>query len=230
MKNKKILIVAAHPDDEILGCGGLIKKFSKTNQIKILIAGEGITSRENTRSIKKNKDNLLNLKKDAIKANRKLGVNDLLFLDFPDNRFDSINIVDIAKSIEKVFNQFKPSIIFTHDCNDLNQDHTLLHRAVLIAARPKANFFVKKIYTFEVMSSTGWNDNIGSNVFTPNYFVDISNEIHSKLNSLKLYKSELKKWPNARSLIGVKSLAMFRGVQVGLKYAEAFKLLRGILN
>ena len=230
MKKKKILIVAAHPDDEILGCGGLIKKFAKDNLFKIIIAGEGVTSRETYRNIEINEKKLFNLKKDSIKANQKLGVSDLEFLDLPDNRFDSVDLIDIAKLIEQIVNKFKPDIIFTHDYNDLNIDHCLLHRAVLISARPRANFCVKKIFTYEVMSSTGWNDNVGSDIFTPNYFVEISKQIMSKLNALKVYKSEMQSWPNARSLIGIKSLAAYRGAQVGIKYAEAFKLVRGILN
>lgn len=230
MKKKKILIVAAHPDDEILGCGGLIKKYSKDNLFKIIIAGEGITSRDPYQSFEINKKKLFNLKNDSVKANKKLGVRDLEFLNFPDNRFDSLDLLDIVKPIEKIVHKFKPHVIFTHDYNDLNIDHCLLHRAVMISARPRSNFFVKKIYTYEIMSSTGWNDNIGSNNFTPNYFVEITEQITSKLKALKLYKSEMQSWPNARSVIGIKSLAAYRGAQVGIKYAEAFKLVREVLN
>ena len=221
---ENILIIAAHPDDEILGCGGTIVRLNKEGyKITTLILGEGISSRDDVRDIKKREKNILELKEEAKRANAILGVREVFFHDFPDNRFDTVPFLDLIKVIEKIKNQIKPEIIFTHYEKDLNIDHQITYKAVITATRPLEEETVKEIYSFEIPSSTEWSYPLS---FSPNMFYDISETIDVKIKALKEYKSELKKYPYPRSLEGVELTAKNWGMKVGLNYAEAFKTVR----
>ena len=222
-----VLVIAGHPDDEILGCGGTILKHTKAgDRVNILIIAEGLTSRKEQR----NRENLLekfsSLHNAATNASKLLGVNKIELLDFPDNRLDSIELIEIVKVIEKRIDLFKPEIIYTHHHGDLNIDHQIINKAVITACRPLPLSYIKKILTFEVPSSTEWQKNIQSNVFIPNWFVNIEDELSMKLNALKEYKDEMREWPHPRSLRHVEISAFYRGAQVGIKAAEAFSLIR----
>jgi len=220
----KILIISAHPDDEVLGCGGTVERLNKEGHtIYTLILGEGVTSRDDLRDIKKREKNILELKGEAKKANAILGVKEVFFHNFPDNRFDTVPFLDIVKVIEKIKNNIKPDIIFTHYEKDLNIDHQITYRAVITATRPLEEETVKEIYSFEIPSSTEWSYPLS---FSPNTFYDISETIDIKLKALEEYKTELKKYPHPRSLEGVKLNAKYWGMKVGLEYAEAYKTVR----
>ena len=221
---RKVLSILAHPDDEVLGCGGTIARLSKKgNEIYVLILGEGITSRDDIRDKQKRKSEILALRRQAEKANKLLGIKKIFFYDFPDNRFDTVPFLDIVKVIEKIKNQIKPEIIFTHYEKDLNIDHQITYKAVITATRPLEKENVKEIYSFEIPSSTEWSYPLS---FSPNMFYDISETIDVKIKALKEYKSELKKYPYPRSLEGVELTAKNWGMKVGLNYAEAFKIVR----
>ena len=224
MKNKKILIVAAHPDDEMLGCGGTIDKLSK-NKCKffVLFLTDGVSARGKN----KNKEAKLR-KKNSLNALKVLGVKKTRFLSYPDNSLDKVPLIKIIKEIESIIVKFKPDTIFTHSNVDLNIDHEIVSRAVITATRPKPNFCVKNVLLFETLSSTEWNFNFKKKSFSPNFFVDISKNINTKIKAAKKYKKEINAWPNPRSINGIKNLAKYRGQSVGLKYAEAFYLLRKI--
>ncbi len=225
----KILVVAAHPDDELLGCGGtIIEHIKKGDKVGMLIVSEGVTSRDEKRNYPKRKKEIKHLHSISKNIVKKMGVNFIKFFDFPDNRLDKINLIDIVKKIEKTINSFKPNIIYTHHGDDLNIDHELVTRAVLTAARPIPKHPVLKIYSFEVLSSTHWIEPTKRKAFVPNYFRDISNSLKEKIKYLGMYKGEMRKWPHARSLKSIKDLALFRGSSVGLKAAEAFQLIREI--
>lgn len=220
----KVLVVAAHPDDEILGCGGTIAGLNKKGyKITTLILGEGISSRDAVRNVKKRGKDILELKEEAKRANAVLGVKEVFFHDFPDNRFDTIPFLDIIKVIEKIKNKIEPEIIFTHYEKDLNIDHRITYQAVITATRPVVNETVKEIYSFEVLSSTEWAYPIS---FSPDIFYDISKTINDKLVALLSYKSELRGSCHPRSLSGIWNNAKFWGQKVGLGYAEAFKCIR----
>jgi LmbE family N-acetylglucosaminyl deacetylase len=224
---EKILVVAAHPDDEILGCGGTISKKVKYDKatVKTLILSKGVNARENIKNIKKKLDkNILSAKK----ANEYLGVKSLEILDFPDNQFDKVSLLSIIKEVEKRVKNFKPDIIFTHFSGDLNIDHQITNRAVMTACRPVSNISVAKIYAFEISSSTEWSFGSSKKFFNPNHFEDVSTTIKNKINSLKFYKNEMRRYPHSRSLKNVENLAKVRGSSVFKKYAEAFILLRSI--
>lgn len=227
MKNNNILIVAAHPDDEILGCAGAIVRLIREGfQANTLILGEGISSRGNNRYGLEKDNGIKELRNQAYKANRIIGIKKVFIHDFPDNRFDSIAFLDIVKVIEKIKLEIMPHIIFTHDVNDLNIDHRIIYNAVLTATRPIKNETVKDIYSFEILSSTEWNF---PKVFAPDTFFNISNTINKKLKAISEYKAELREFPHPRSAKGVKLNAQYRGMMVGLKYAEAFKCVRRVV-
>lgn len=221
---KKVLIIAAHPDDEILGCGGTIARLNKEGyKITTLILGEGISSRDDVRDVKKREKDILELKEEAKRANAILGVREVFFHDFPDNRFDTVPFLDIVKAIEKIKNQIKPEIIFTHYEKDLNIDHQITYKAVITATRPLKGESVKEIYSFELPSSTEWSYPLS---FSPDVFYDISETIDIKLKTFEEYKSELKEYPHPRSFEGVELIAKNWGMKVGLNYVEAFKIVR----
>ena len=224
MKNS-VLIIAAHPDDEVLGCGGSIAKFSKEG-IKVTVAflADGESSRGNS----KNYDDLiLNRRQNAKKALNILGCNSIEFLDYPDNRLDSIDLLTIVKSVETLIDKYKPYTIFTHFQNDLNIDHQITHKAVMTACRPQPNFCVKKMFFFEVPSSTEWNTRES---FISNYYIDITTTLNAKIKSLGHYKTEMRKYPHPRSIKAIENLAHYRGSSVGLKAAEAFIVGRIIIE
>ncbi|WP_457601071.1 PIG-L deacetylase family protein [Hydrogenivirga sp.] len=221
---KTVLVVVAHPDDEVLGCGGTIAKLVKDNyRTFTLILGEGITSRDSERRRKVREEEIKELKACALRANKILGVEDIFFFDLPDNRFDTVPFLNIVKIVEEVINRIKPSVVFTHHRNDLNIDHRITYKAVITAARPMQGCPVKEIYSCEVLSSTEWNYPIS---FSPNYFVDISDTLDIKLKAMKEYKQELREYPHPRSLKGIERNAEVWGMKVGLKYAEAFEVVR----
>ncbi|MFC2145941.1 PIG-L deacetylase family protein [Acidobacteriota bacterium] len=226
-KANKILIAAAHPDDEMLGCGGTAARWVKEgNEVYTLILSEGITSRDDNRQREKREAEITQLKKQIHQANAVIGVKEVFTYDFPDNRFDTVPLLDIVKVIETIKNKIKPGIVFTHYEQDLNIDHRVTYQAVLTAMRPTAEETVKEIYSFEVLSSTEWNFPLN---FSPDVFFDISETIDVKLAAMEKYQSELREYPHPRSLKGIRLNAEQWGMKTGLKYAEAFKLVRLVM-
>ena len=224
--NKKILIVAAHPDDEVLGCFGTVSRLIKEGyEAYTLILGEGKTSRDEKRVVENKKDELDILNSEIKNANDIIGIKKCFVYDFPDNRFDSVDLLDIIKVISKIKEEIKPNIIFTHYENDLNIDHKITYQAVITATRPLENESVKEIYSFEILSSTEWQYPIS---FSPDVFFDIQDTIELKLNAMQCYKSELCLYPHPRSLEGIELNAKYNGMRVGKNYVEAFKSVRVI--
>lgn len=221
---KRILIIAAHPDDEVLGCGGVAAKYAALkDEVYCLILGEG----ENSRSNQIEKLKIKKLQQDGQAAAEILGIKEIFFHNFPDNSFDSVPLLSIIKIIEEYLKKIKPNIIYTHFENDLNIDHRLTFQAVLTACRPCNNFSPKEIYSFEVLSSTEWQAKQRKQ-FTPNYYVDIKNTISKKKEALKKYRSEIRDYPHSRSVEGIEIQARYRGLEAGLESAEAFCLVRKI--
>ena len=225
-----VLVVSAHPDDEVLGCGGAIARcVDMGRSVYVLILGEGISSRYKNRKYVKNEE-FNSLKKQTGQAAGILGVKKVFFSNFPDNSFDSVPILKIIKEIERVKKIVTPTTIFTHHYGDLNVDHCIVYKALLTACRPLKGESVKEIYSFEVPSSTGWSGPDKEKRFIPDRFVDISKTIEKKIEAMAYYKNELRKYPHPRSLKGMKLLAQKRGVEVGIKYAEAFETIRVVVK
>jgi LmbE family N-acetylglucosaminyl deacetylase len=226
---KKILVVVAHPDDEILACGATIAGLAAAgHECYTLILGEGKTSRLETREKELVSDELHQLSQEIKEANELIGVKKVFTCHFPDNRFDSVDLLDIVKEIERVKLLVTPEIIFTHHLGDMNIDHQITHKAVLTATRPMVGECVKKIYACEVPSATEWNSYSHETVFIPNVFIDVSNSINLKIDAMKKYTSELREYPHPRSLEYIKKLAEVNGAKVGLAYSENFKLIRSV--
>tara|TARA_B100001123_G_scaffold421177_1_gene528441 strand:- start:480 stop:1166 length:687 start_codon:yes stop_codon:yes gene_type:complete len=222
---KNVLVVASHPDDEILGCGGTLYNLKKKGaKISGLFLSDGESSRKHPKIHKL----ILNRKKQAIKAGKVIGIKKIIFGNFPDNSMDSVPILKIIQFIEKQIKIIKPDVVFTHFESDLNVDHQITSKAVVTACRPIKNQTVKSILFFEILSSSEWNISIKNKSFKPNYFVDITKSINFKLKALKHYKREMRKWPHPRSIEGVKLLSKTRGSTVGLSHAEAFILGRHV--
>lgn len=226
--SRKILVIAAHPDDEVLGCGATTAKHTlQGDEVYCLILGEGITSRYYRRE-EANEKELKQLRLDAEQATSILGIKKVFFRDFPDNRFDTVPLLEIVKVIEEVKDEVKPDIIYTHHQGDLNIDHQITFKAMLTACRPTKDETVKEIYSFEVPSSTEWTAPDAVTYFMPNVFVDIAQTFSKKVEALKAYKSESQEYPQPRSPEAVEIMAKRWGVNAGRELVEAFRLVRWI--
>lgn len=223
------MIIVAHPDDEILGLAGTIRKFinSKKCKANCVVLGEGATSRAKQREISSNKL-VFDLHERTLEAANIIGFEKVYFSNLPDNRFDSVDLLDIVKQVEKYVNEIKPDTVFTHHYGDLNIDHRKTFEAVITACRPVSEYCVKEIYSFETPSSTEWNFQYGDKTFKPNFFVDIEDTLQAKLDAMACYKTELGEFPHPRSLKALKILAAKWGTVVGRKYVEAFELIRKV--
>ncbi|MBT6671962.1 MAG: PIG-L family deacetylase [Lentimicrobiaceae bacterium] len=229
--NKTILIVAAHPDDEVLGCGASIAKWSNAGEsVHVLIMSEGATSRGSVRDVNMNSTELSLLSKSANLAGKILGTSSVKLLGLPDNRMDSLDRLDIIKLVEKEVDRLKPHTVVTHHGGDLNIDHRIIYESVITACRPQPGHVVKRLLTFEVVSSTEWQPSGSNSVFRPNWFEDVSITIDRKIEALKEYEMEMRQWPHARSLQNIEYLAKYRGASVGCAAAEAFMLIREIIH
>jgi len=219
--SNSVLVVAAHPDDEVFGCGGtIIKHVESGDEINLLFMTDGVSSRSNT-SDKDIEDRL----KASKLAKSILGAKSVKYLNFPDNAMDSIPLLNIVKEVELLINELKPSIVYTHYFGDLNVDHQLTNDAVMTACRPKPNSTVKEIYGFEVLSSTEWS-NKKKAIFNPTLFVDISKQFQKKIKAIKSYSNEIEPPPHSRSIEHIEVLAKHRGYSTGNDKSEAFEVYR----
>jgi len=216
----KILVIGAHSDDEALGCAGTIAKHvSQGDEVHFLFMTDGVGSR----LIRANeaKERLTT----AQKAADILGVKSFKNLNFPDNKMDSISLLDVVKQIEIQIENIQPDVIYTHHIGDLNIDHQITHKAVMTACRPQPGYCVKEIYVFEVLSSTEWQTP-GYLPFLPNVYVDISDQIEIKHKVLEIYSDEMHQSPHSRNIENVIRLNALRGSAVGVSSAEAFMSVR----
>ncbi|MBF0343317.1 MAG: PIG-L family deacetylase [Nitrospirae bacterium] len=218
----KQLVIAAHPDDEILGCGGTINKLSQKGvESYVLILTGGAETRYA-------KEMELVLKNNAIKANDLINTKEVFFENLPNQQLDTIPLLKMIETIEKYIGKIKPESVLTQHCGDLNKDHQLVYEATITAVRPLAGQVVKRLYSYFVPSSTEWNFVSEKNVFIPNVFVDISEEIETKINAMKCYESECRPYPHPRSPEAIKNYALYFGLTVGMHYVEPLRLIRDI--
>lgn len=221
-----VLVIAAHPDDEVLGCGGTIARLTGEGQdVYTAILGEGITSRYGHREEADS-----TLVKELHSRSRRvadlLGTKELFLYNFPDNRFDTVSLLDIVKIVEKLVDRVQPQVIYTHHGGDLNIDHVITHRAVLTATRPLSGQSVQEIYAFEIPSSTEWAFQQFQPVFCPNVLVDISTTLETKVQAMAVYESETRPFPHPRSPEALRATARRWGSAGGLRAAEGFQLVR----
>jgi N-acetylglucosamine malate deacetylase 1 len=225
-----VLVIAAHPDDEVLGCGGTIARHTNAgDQVQVLIVAEGATSRQLQRDRSQATGELSALAQAAQRAGAILGSQGMELLDLPDNRLDSLDLLDLIKQIEERIARHQPQVVYVHHAGDVNVDHRRLHEAVVTACRPTPGQPVRLLLSFEVASSTEWQPPGSAPPFQPNWFVDISAQWPRKREALVAYASEMRPWPHARSLEALEHLVRWRGAQVGVEAAEAFCLLRQLV-
>lgn len=217
-----ILIVAAHPDDEALGCGGSIARWAQEGHpVHTLFLTNGVGARGSDAGATQRHAALE-------EASRLLGVASHTRLDLPDNQLDSLPLLTVVQAVEQHMRPLAPAIVVTHHAHDLNIDHRICHQAVMTACRPQPGFGVTKILAFETMSSTEWQTPAPATAFVPQLFVDITATIDRKQAALAAYSEEMRPFPHARSWEAVEALATYRGASVGVARAEAFMLVREI--
>lgn len=220
----KVLIIAAHPDDEVYGMGGTIAKLaSRGNEVYTLIITEGCSTQYNG-----NKEIIQEKKEEAIKANKILGVKKVLFGDLPDMKLDILPHVDINRVIEEAIDKIKPEIVYTHHKGDINKDHRMVYESTLVATRPQYQQCVKKLLSYQVPSSTEWNAQVVDEIFMPNIFEEIEQCYYLKKEAINAYQTEIREYPHPRSLEYVETLDKSVGLRVGTGKAEAFQLIRDI--
>lgn len=224
----RALVIAAHPDDEVLGCGATAARLvMEGHDVHFAILGEGMTSRHADRA-DADAAQLVTLSRQAHAAAARLGVKSLVLQSLPDNRLDTVPLLEVVKIIEELVDRVKPQVIYTHHPGDLNVDHGVIHRAVLTATRPVAGQPVREIYAFEVPSSTEWAFDRIEPAFRPNVFVDVSRTIEAKIAAMECYESEAREFPHPRSPQALQAIAARWGSVVGCAAAEAFELVRSI--
>lgn len=232
-----ILVIVAHPDDEVLGVGGtMLKHAEKGDKITVVFMATGITSRRksnyqsvpsyepNSTEFNKMKQEIEMLRNDAKKACKLLGVKNTVFYDFPDNEMDSVPLLQIVKTIEKEISKNKPDKVFTHHYGDLNVDHRIVYNATITACRP-FDKIISELICFEIPSSTEWNYPIS---FNPNYFIDIHKQLGKKIKAMETYQNEIRRFPHPRSVKNLRVIAEKWGATSGNKAAEAFEIIRKI--
>jgi LmbE family N-acetylglucosaminyl deacetylase len=223
---KKILVIAAHPDDEILGCGATMARHAaEGDDITVLIMADGVNARDLI-----DRDSALESRQHAaLKANKILGVERVRFLDYPDNRMDTVALLDIIQDIEKVMNECIPHTVYTHHYGDVNIDHQRVSEAVVVACRSTPGFSVRNVLFFETASSTEWRPAGSHLLFAPNYFVNVSGYLDLKLEALDAYAEEMRAFPHPRSKTAIECLAHWRGATAGVTAAEAYQLARAVV-
>ena len=225
----RVLVVAAHPDDEVLGCGGTIVRHAMAgDEVNILILAQGMLARAEKDDFESYHKKQNDLKERSFRVAELLGAKDVIHLDFPDNRMDSVDLLNIIKRIEEFIDRIRPQIIYTHHGGDLNIDHTITAKAVVTATRPLRGGIVPEICAFEILSSTEWAFGQDSIPFRPNYFIGIDPYTDKKIEAINIYRTETEPYPYPRSPDAIRALAKRRGSQSGLKAAEAFMILRRI--
>ena len=211
-----ILVLAAHPDDEAIGMGGTIKKLSKKNNIHLCVLTEGVSAQYNDKKM------ILERKNACKKSGKILGIKNYTFLDFPDMKLDSISHLEINKELERIIRKFNPKIVYSPPLHDLNNDHRLVFNSALVATRPFSSS-VKQLLSYECPGPV-------NQPFRPTVYQNIEKEFPYKLKAFKMYKSEVMKFPHPRSIEAIENLAIQRGVECSLKKAEAFQLIRNIVD
>ena len=222
----KIIVIAPHPDDEVLGCGGTIARHcSEGDDVIVIIATNASIGAPELY----NEADVSSVRNEAVNAHKLLGVTETIFLDFPAPALNSFPGYKISKTLSGIFEKHKPSFLYLPHPGDLHQDHNSIYRAALEAARPQGVDRIANIYCYETLSETEWAPKQGNNVFSPDHFVDVTAFFDKKLQAMCCFQSQLKDFPHSRSLEAVTALSAFRGATVGVSRAEAFEVERQIV-
>lgn len=221
---KKILVIAPHPDDEILGVGGtILKNINEGNEVHVVIVTKGLFPLFNP-------DIIEQTRAEAKRCHEIVGIKNTYFLDFPSTMLDTTPKYKINAALLEIVESIAPQEVYIPHSGDMHFDHGIVAEAAMVTLRPKYGFSPDAIYAYETLSETGWNLPDANSSFVPNVFVDISDYIDKKLSALSIYESQLEEFPAARSIQAVSSLAAYRGALANVKAAEAFMLIREIVK
>lgn len=216
----KVLVIAPHPDDEILGCGGtMIKHIESGDEVYVCIVTKGVMPLFSSELVEKTRS-------EAKVCHQHIGVKKTFFLDFPAVMIDKENRYEVNGRILDVIKEIQPDEVYIPHWGDMQKDHQIVADACMVALRPKYETKIKAVYSYETMSETAWNAPNVQNEFIPNVFVDITDTIDKKIKALGFFKTQLSPFPDARSLESVEALAKYRGALMHFKAAEAFMLIR----
>ena len=218
----RVLVIAPHPDDEVLGCGGTMAKHaSEGDEVYLCIVTKAYPPEWPEDEMKERRDEVL-------RVNKVLGIKKTSFLDLPTAKLDTIPQKELNSLIAQVIDKVKPQILYIPHKGDVNNDHRLVFDAAMVAIRPRPGPVIKRVLSYETLSETEWAAPSKESAFMPNVYVDISGALETKLKAMAEYKSELKEFPHPRSLEAISALAKIRGAAVGVEAAEAFMLVREI--
>lgn len=221
-KNNKILVIAPHPDDEVLGCGGTIKKYTDEGKEVYLCIVTRNFGPEWT-------DELQRAREEEVENVRKiLGIKKVFFLNLPNTKLDTVPQKDINDSILKCLKEVRADVLFVPYNGDVHKDHRLIFEACMVAARPKVGYTVKKILCYEVISETDWAFHYFKDTFSPNVYINVSKTLDDKIRAMSCYKMELYKEYYSFTTDDIRALAKKRGFDAGIELAESFVLLRDI--
>lgn len=216
----RVLVIAPHPDDEVLGCGGtIVKHVSRGDEVYLCIVTKAYPPEWSEDEIKSRKEEVL-------RVNEILGIRKTRFLDFPTVKLDTVPQKELDEAITRVANEVQPEVVYIPHRGDVNKDHRLVFEAAMVAVKPKLGSAIKQVLSYETLSETEWAAPFVENAFVPNVYVDISDTLEVKLKAMSEYRLELKEFPHPRSLEAISALAKIRGASVGVKAAEAFMLVR----
>lgn len=218
----KVLVIAPHPDDEVLGCGGTIAKYAKQgHEVYIAIVTKGCEPLFSTKSVDQ-------VRNECIRADQYLGVKETIFMDFPAAMLEEVPRYRFNDAFIKLVQDIKPDVVFLPHRGDMQIDHKMTVDAAMVALRPKYKHVVRKILVYETLSETGWDAPNTTNEFIPTVYSDISEYLETKLEAMNIFTTQVAEYPNARSVESIRALAIYRGTNMGLKAAEAFSLIREI--
>lgn len=219
---KNVLVLAPHPDDEVLGCGGVIRKYTTLgNSVYVIVVTKGSPKYYG-------EEKILNVRKEALESHLILGVKETVFLDFHAPELDITNKAEISRILASYIKKWRITDLYLPHRGDIHHDHRAVFEAALVSARPVGNYTVKNIYAYETLSETEWAPPFGDDAFIPNHFEDISSFISSKFEAISCFKSQIRDFPSTRSIETIEALAKFRGATVGFHRAEAFMTIRTI--
>lgn len=218
----KVLIIAPHPDDEVIGVGGTIaKRADEGHETYVCVVTKACEPLFNAETVEQGR-------KECRTADAFLGVTETIFLDFPAVMLETVPRYELNDALYKIIQKIKPDEVYIPHRGDMQLDHKMIVDAAMVALRPKYEHVVKKIYSYETLSETGWDVPNSTNEFIPTVYEDISNTINKKVDAMRLFQSQLQTFPGARSIEAIEALARFRGALINTNAAEAFSLVREI--
>lgn len=221
-KKMRVLVIAPHPDDEIIGVGGTIaKRTNSGDEVYVCIVTKGKKPIFNSDFVEQGR-------KECCEADKNLGVKETIFLDFPAVMLESVPRYELNGKISEVINRIRPDEVYIPHRGDMQVDHQMTVDASMVAVRPRGTYYPKRVYAYETLSETGWNIPNTVNEFIPTVYEDITNTFDEKLKAMAVFESQLSPFPAARSIGAIEALAKFRGATVSVSAAEAFQLIREV--